>query len=417
MHDLPSQTLKQQAHARPVSGEELEVFGKYAASQFTAGLHGTLTKAVVETVKQAGLSPEQVKRVVEFTNVNAYLETFHKLSSGHRYIDLHGGPANPSEVLKDLNDGGGGTVFDHGAGDYNLPPPAEKNASLINRNLHALGVEKTASAEDDDLLTEAFTSEDKSDPYADPWRDSLDMREKLAAARDVISSEMSGLEIQLMDLGDDMYRQVKQASLDGVPLGHVVQAWASVVPGPGYVKVAFQVLAPRLLAEEVLNVDQLGDSLTKTASGNVNMEHPLVGSFAAYCHTLDKLAASRKAHEALHVEYQRIDGFLKKVSGLIPKAWSGAKSLAEGAATHTGSAAEWAGKNLVSDRAGEIAGKVVSKATQHAPEIATAIAAKEGYDRLKYNPNFQQARYAVASRIPFTQSNLQREYALQTGQG
>ena len=53
MHDLPSQTLKQQAHARPVSGEELEVFGKYAASQFTAGLHGTLTKAVVETVKQA----------------------------------------------------------------------------------------------------------------------------------------------------------------------------------------------------------------------------------------------------------------------------------------------------------------------------------------------------------------------------
>ena len=57
MHDLPFQSLLQQSHSRPVSGEELETFGKKAADLYSKG-EGDLTQAVVETIKHAGLSPE-----------------------------------------------------------------------------------------------------------------------------------------------------------------------------------------------------------------------------------------------------------------------------------------------------------------------------------------------------------------------
>lgn len=105
----------QQRQARPVSGGELEQMGKSAAERWSVGAYPSLHEAVVGTVKCARLSPEQVKRVVEFANTTAYLTEFRKEGMGHKYIDFgEGGPANPSTVLQDLNDGGGGTVFDTG---------------------------------------------------------------------------------------------------------------------------------------------------------------------------------------------------------------------------------------------------------------------------------------------------------------
>src|SRR5208282_6747332 len=114
MADLHTQGLLQQAHAHRVSGEHLEVLGKQASSRWSSGESKTLSDAVVETVKTAGLSPEQVKRVCEFANTEAYLTEFKKEGSAHKFIDFGSGPADPSTVIKDLNDGGGGTVFDDG---------------------------------------------------------------------------------------------------------------------------------------------------------------------------------------------------------------------------------------------------------------------------------------------------------------
>ena len=73
MHDLPAVFLLQQEHAKAKSGEELEGFGKQAAWQYVTGKAPTLNEAVVETIKHAGLSPEQVKRVIEFANVRSNL--------------------------------------------------------------------------------------------------------------------------------------------------------------------------------------------------------------------------------------------------------------------------------------------------------------------------------------------------------
>ena len=144
MHDLPSVMLLQQSHAVPRSGEELEVLGKCAAQKYVEGACGNLSDAVVETVKHAGLSPEQVKRVVEFANTDAYL-TEHRKEGEAKYVTFEGGPADPAEVLRDLNDGGGGTVFDRGLADYSLPPLSKVASSgLEERNLASL--EKTAAA-------------------------------------------------------------------------------------------------------------------------------------------------------------------------------------------------------------------------------------------------------------------------------
>lgn len=405
MHDLPSQTLLQQASARPVSGEELEVMGKHAADCYLCGSFDTLNEAVVETVKQAGLSPEQVKRVIEFANTSAYLQEFKKEGS-HKYIQFHGGPANPSEVLKDLNDGGGGTVFDRGMADYDQPPPEmPKQAELARSNMSALGLEKTAASyesTDEAALREAFSVDEQEYPYADPWQDSVVMRDKLASAIDAVRSELSECEVDFMTICDDLYHQVKQASLNGVPLGHVLQAWSEVVPGPGFVKVAFQRIGPRLVTEEVLTSEEFAADLEKTASGLPNLDHPLVGSFSAFCLQLEKMAQARVALEELSTEHDRIDGFLKKAQGIVgaaKKGFGAAKQLARRAAPTVGKA--------VGGKPGEYAAKGV----EYAPEALATLGALEAYDRAKYSPLGGVVR-GIKARVPGTQEHYVRQAQL-----
>jgi hypothetical protein len=106
MHDLPLQNFLQQLHSRVVSGEHLEVLGKQAAAEWCRGNHKTLTDAVTDTVKHAGLSPEQVRRVVEFTNVAAFNREFQKEAAPHSVVSFSGGPADAPTILKDdRNDG------------------------------------------------------------------------------------------------------------------------------------------------------------------------------------------------------------------------------------------------------------------------------------------------------------------------
>lgn len=288
MSDLPTFAVTQQSHARPVSAEELEVLGKQASARWAEGRSKNLSEAVIETVKHAHLSPQQVQRVVEFANTDAFLKEFKKEGSEHKYIDF--GPeqlADPSEILKDLNDGGGGSRFDDGRlSDYNSPP-GEKVA-----------MDKTAS--DDGVFAEAFGASDNEVqyPYADPMAPLVTLRGKLAACHEFLSDQVSGLEVMYADLADNFYSKVKRAHLDdGVELGEVVQALTEVTPGPEYMKVAFQLITPRLIREGVFDSqEKIASSLQKTASAAlVNREHPLLVDFDEFCQTLSKLAELRHA--------------------------------------------------------------------------------------------------------------------------
>ncbi len=480
MTDLPSITLLQQAHAIPKTGEELEVLGKTAACKYSAGECPSLSEAVVETIKHAGLSPEQVKRVVEFTNQSAYRNEFNKLGSGHKYIEFEGGPADPGDVLKDLNDGGGGTVFDRGVLDYaSQPSMAAKTASaLLEQNRGRLGIEKVArrlteadfaaaigmspagagwgqpgsggfdpfgeqqkmqqvamlqaatgrkpvmvkhsSELDFDPAETAFeemfrTDGPAAEPYHEPLQDSLEMREKLGGARDHLTGELGGLELAFNEVLGDMYTEVKQAALQGVTLGQVMTAWADVVPGPDYVKLAFAYIGPKLQEDGVFDsMDDIGASLEKMASnGLVNHAHPLVQSMAAYITVLDKLAHVRAARDELDTEYNRIDGFTKKAAsvaealrslaqkgGAFPKV----QGIARGAGEAVGKGAQEVGEAILGagSPVAAGAGKVVGGVVKYSPEAGVGLAGYEGYQRSK--PTLRR----MAPYIPFSPASQAR---------
>jgi hypothetical protein len=93
--------------------------------------------------------------------------------------------------------------------------------------------------------------------------------------------------------------------------------------------------------------------------------------------------------------------------GLLPKAWRGAKSLAQSAAPHVAEG--------VTAIAGPTAGAIAGKATEYSPYIAGGLAAKELYDRgVKYGPGQIPLRYAKA-QIPGTREYYAREIGLQQG--
>lgn len=331
-YNLPPQATIQQSAARPLSGEELETFGKHASSKYLCGACCSLTEAVVETVKSAGLSPEQVRRVVEFANTDAFLKEFKKEGSSTKYVTFDGGPADFSEVLKDLNDGGGGSVFDRGIADYSHAPSVVKTSAARSLEGSRGALEKTAGVElsprknrADEVLEAAFAIDKQAEalPYARPLQDVEDLQDKLATARDNATAEMSALETTLVGVTEDLYHEVKQASLAGTPLGHVVQAWHQVLdPGPSLVKSAFAEIGPRLVEEGVVrNWDTLGSSLEKTAGSRAlaNENSPIIRAFAAYGDTIVKLAHLRSAREEYIGGLDRLGGFTRQVHQHYPE--------------------------------------------------------------------------------------------------
>jgi hypothetical protein len=386
-NDLPSATLLQQAHARPKSGEELELLGKQAASKYGGG-GGTLSESVVEVVKHAGLSPEQVKRVIEFTNTDAFLQEFRKEGAEHKVVEFDGGPANISDVLKDLNDGGGGTVFDDGH-DYSMPPPDTVKTATLNRE--RLGLEETK-------LAEAFDVAESAYPFANPLRESLDMKDKLAAAFDELGQEINHLELEYMQATDDLYFQVKQAAMGGTELGQILTAWQGVTEDPEFVKAAFSQISRRLLGEGVFtSKDAIGESLIKTASvGVANPEHPLVQGFSYYCETLSKLASNRSAQTEVGESLDQITTFLHEVTK-ESSAGKALRDVAVGIHHAAGRAAPGVGKAV---------GGAAEQATKWAPVAAATYVGAKTYKGVSEHPTTQKA----LSFVPGTQQSEHRKY-------
>lgn len=322
-HDLPQQALLQQSAARPRSGEELETLGKHAAAQYMSGCATTLNDAVVETIKHAGLAPEQVRRVCEFANTDAFIQSFRKEGAVAKYVSFDGGVASYPEVLKDLNDGGGGTVFDRGMADYSEPP-----MKLASVRRQSGPLEKTASAAEDDgddILKQAFQVTERAEaiPFHRPLQDVEDLQDKLASARDGATADLSAMETVLLGVVDEMYGHVKQAALSGTPLGYVVQAWdQALAPDPEFVKAAWAEIGPRLVDDGVCGWDQLGSSLEKTAGSQalVRETHPIVTSFASYCDGIQKLAHIRATRQEYLDGISQLNNFTRQVHQHYPEA-------------------------------------------------------------------------------------------------
>lgn len=388
MSDLPTQGLLQQMHARSVPGDHLEVLGKRAAALWSEGRAPNLNDAVVAAVKTAGLSPEQVRRVVEFTNTAAYLSEFAKEGAAHHVVDFgSAGPANPATVLQDLNDGGGGSTYDTGNHDYNSPPTRSK----------------TASAWEETVFEQMFHTSGGEYPEVNPLGDVIELRDKLGSAYEEATSMLSSLEVDYDELSSKVYGHVKQAAMNGHALSEITEIWRQAAPTDDYVKVAFAMVMPRLVDEGVFhNHVEVADSLMKYAQvGMVDPSHPLVLDFQEFCGVLEKLAHAREAQQELGEGASRLTAFLKEALD--------GKSLVD----HAGDFLHAAGEK--GTQAGQWAGKKIfgegSKAVEHmgtaggvaAKYVAPALAANEVYRRgLKYNPVFNHAQNIIVGSTPGT---------------
>lgn len=417
MSDLPVSLSIQQSHARPRSGEELELMGKAAAARYMRD--GTpLTNSVIETVKHAGLSPEQVRRVAEFANQAAYLSTFEKMGNDHRYVQFQGGPADVPTILRDLNDGGGGTVFDRGLADYFQPPP--DIAKVAARNLGRLGLE-------DAKLAEMFHVEEKPLPYAEPLREAHDFYTRLADAHEKVAFDLSQLETEYAVVSGQLYDLVKQACRDGTPLGHIVQAWSTVTENPEIIKAAFVMMSPRLLSEHVfLDRQGLAGSLEKVAHGVVvDEKHPIVETFRVFAEDIDKMASMRLARDELLAGRDQLGTFLREMiektaasdaaGDIVKHVEHGAHALRQGwqGAVNAADAASGPAGRIGEALAGPLAGKALGAAVKYAPHIGAGLLAEEAYQRARYSPSFQAAKNLALSRIPYTHPYMVRQYNLQ----
>jgi len=407
MSDLPSHGLFQQSHARPKTGEELEVLGKMASSKWLGGRAKTLNDAVVETVKHAGLAPEHVKRVCEFANTDAFLKEFKKESGvGHHVVDFQGGPADPSEVLKDLNDGGGGSVYDPGTSDYHMPP-SEKRAS--------------ASLREEAVLAQTFGF-DYGIPLEDPLSDVTDLRDKLAGAYEHLSSQLSGLEIMYEDTAEILYQTVKQAALHGSSLGDIAQVLEVGAPDAKFLKIAFEQMTPRLLKEGVYrDIQEALVSMDKTASRVVvNRQHPLVTAISEFAQCLDKLAHTRMAAQEVNVAQAQATAFLKSADskGVLVHAGKHVMDAAEHAAPHIGKHVGRAMEFTLGSGVGEAARKGVETGVKYLPHALAAGAAVELARRAMNDPVASQAYHGIQAHVnPLSNDWDQETYRQQVGGG
>lgn len=348
MKDTPVLLQVQQQNARPVSGEELEVMGKRAARMWAGGCASDLSESVTCVVKEANLSPEQVKRVAEFANVNAFLEEFNKEGTASKYVDFGENKlADVSRILQDLNDGGSGDqgeLVDFESHAYDEQPPQEKVASLEDSDWVA--VFGDPSKEEDYPMAE---------PHAEFWA----AREKLAGMRDHLTYQLSGLETMYGDISRNLYGQVKRACREGISLGDVVKAWSTVDDDPELLKHAFEFVSGKLVKDEVFDCfDSVAESIAKMGSARVvNPQHPLVTFYGEWLEVLDKLAETREQRDGLAERVAFMEYQFEKTGGkggAIGKAWRGLGAIGK----HTGSIGE------------AIGGEALGKVTKYVPHAA-----------------------------------------------
>ena len=282
------------------SASELEAYGAEAARSYSCQEQPTLTQAVVETVKQAGLSPMQVQRVVERANKLAYLQVHQsKLGEEQRIVEFNGGPARTHEVLAQLNS----TPSPHLSVDYS--------------DYHSAPA-KTAStrAQDDQFFESLFQNSPAipSDQQLDPLGESRKLASNLQDLLKQAESSLSFAESDMQWAQKEFYDTVKTARAAGIPLGHMLAGWSTLSPPAGLVKQAMQDLTGNLvdsgsqlkLAEEIQQLPPPG--------AQFDPKHPIFSAFTKYAQAYIELEATKKVAEELHEQLGELRGVMKVAS-------------------------------------------------------------------------------------------------------
>ena len=300
--------LLQQEAAKPIDPEQLEAFGKQAAARYHQGVK--LSQAVVDTVKTAKLAPEQIKRVCEFANTAAYLNEFEK-GGEVRNVTFNGGPANPSDVIKDLNDGSAPAIHQVDE-DYGIPASgsyktASGDESILASAFGHSGMEKSASA----------VSRTERDHFTrqEPAEEVYDMKVRLDGTRDHFMGKLATSQVVYDDVSRDLCSAVRQEVHGGSSLGDIGRAWASYTPNTFMWKTAMEMVRKDLDHGGLLTKEAQVQSIQEVSGGRVpNPAHPVVERFIAFT----KIAHEhRKLERAVEVINEQLGEINPKLRSLL----------------------------------------------------------------------------------------------------
>lgn len=342
--------------ASAVTPERLELMGKYASKAWREGKFPDLSAAVIETTKEASLVPEQLRRVIEFANTDAFLDAFHKMGSqGHKYVDFGDGAlADPSRIIGEINTKIASAPQTSDLSDYMVAPTETFN--------------KHASAEE--AFVNAFKSSMEPVELLNPDADFWDMHSKTAAVHANIVSELNMLDLHRDMIDYDLVYAVKEAASEGYPMGDILKVFAAVCEEPVLCKTAFELAAPALLNSGLIEShEKLAESLEKTSSAQlVDLSHPVAIAYANYCNHIVKSAAMRQEMKDVglyfgHLEHMRKTAAPAGKPGMLARTFK----LFENAAPHVG---DWAKSHISNNAWKDVVGGGAELATQYAPVAA-----------------------------------------------
>lgn len=258
---------------RSVDPSHLEVLGKTAAQlSETSGL--SLTKAVVETIGHEKLNSEQVRRVVETANVEAFNRKYASLTGASRFVELDEGPADPAQVLQELNSSARPKEVVVDALEYSMPPDLMKRASLGD----AIYPERTRSG----VIGEVMA-----------------LQSKLSAAHDEVTQSAEAARVRFQQADYELLGLVKMAGLQGVALEDLYPAWARV--DPEMAKTALDRYRPLVPATN-----------QKVAGRSLNAAHPVVTKFAEFAESATTFKAQKLAQRNIERELIRVGEWLSE---------------------------------------------------------------------------------------------------------
>lgn len=259
-------------NGRAVDPSQLESLGKTAA-RFAETGDLSLTDAVVQTVGREDLNPEQVRRVVEYANTEAFNRKFASTAGSMRAVHIDGGPADPVSVLQSLNNAARPREVVVDSFEYSMPPDFGKESSL------------------------SFSSTDRTSGGV--LKDVDNLQRQLASAHDELTQGMeaskAAMNGHLVELGD----YVKRASLQGATPSDIISAWAQIHP-----EMAKTALAR---TQQFMRTDNV-----KVAGRSINPAHPVVQQFDAFVKAASSYAAHHDALMSTERELVKVSAWLRR---------------------------------------------------------------------------------------------------------
>jgi hypothetical protein len=253
----------------------LEVLGKQAA-HYAENSDISLTEAVVHTLGKEKLSSEHIRRVVEFTNIEAFNKKFASLDPSNRIVELEHGPADPAAVIQGLEHRARPRELIHETNDYDSEPMPGYKSSAVN-----IFIEKTAAGAVQDIVN---------------------LRYKLASALDeAISSREAArycMNESLVKLAQVTLGAVRQ----GATAAEVFGAWAEV--NDETAKVAFSKVRHFFTGPQV-----------KVAGRSIASDHILVGEFKEFSKQAMDFVVHTQDVSALETELANLNIWLNTHGG------------------------------------------------------------------------------------------------------